>query len=219
MNVSTRGLDLVKKYEGFYSKPYLDPVGIPTIGYGVIKYPNGKRVTMSDRAVSEKEASGLLMDLLAQTYVPELRKHLKSKVNQNQFDALVSFIYNLGGSNLGRSTLLRKINVNPNDSTIRDEFMKWNKAGGRVFAGLTRRRQEESDLYFTPVVGGSGDDSLSKHTTSDLHLRTGAGTENTSITVLKKGTEVNVLNERAGWTEVFVCSTKTSGWVSSKYIK
>lgn len=148
MKTSKKGLDLIKKYEGFFSKPYRDPIGIPTIGYGVIKYPNGKRVTMNDAPMTEKQASDMLLDLLNKTYVPELTRLLKSNINQNQFDALASFIYNLGGANLSKSTLLRKVNANPNDPSIANEFLRWNKAGGKVLNGLTKRRQSESSLYF-----------------------------------------------------------------------
>lgn len=149
MKTSSKGLALIKKYEGFKNKPYLDPVGIPTIGYGVIKYPNGKRVTMNDAPMTEKQASDMLAQLLEQTYEKEVNRLVKSSLNQNQFDALVSFTYNLGGTNLGKSTLLKKVNANPCDPTIRAEFPRWNKAGGRVLAGLTRRRNEEAELYFS----------------------------------------------------------------------
>jgi lysozyme len=70
-------------------------------------------------------------------------------ITQNQFDALVSFCYNVGPSNLKSSTLLKKVNLNPNDPTIKNEFLKWNRGGGKVLDGLTRRRQAEADLYFT----------------------------------------------------------------------
>ena len=73
---------------------------------------------------------------------------ITSKVNQCQFDALVSFTYNVGIANLKKSTLLRKVNMNPNDETIRDEFMKWTKAGGKVYNGLVKRRKDEADYYF-----------------------------------------------------------------------
>lgn len=213
MEVSKKGLDLIKKYEGFYPKVYLDPVSIPTIGYGIIKYPNGKRVKMSDPSITEKQASDMLEELINKTYAPELNRLLKVKVNQNQFDALVSFIYNLGGSNLSKSTLLSKINKNPNDLSIKSEFLKWNKAGGKVLAGLTKRRKEEAELYFTPVS-----EVLVKRTIYDLNIREGAGTQYKSLGVLQKGTEVNILNEVDGWAEVFVCSNKIKGWVSNKYI-
>jgi lysozyme len=72
----------------------------------------------------------------------------RDDLTQSQFDALTSFCYNLGGGNLKSSTLLKKVNLNPNDPTIKAEFLKWNKAGGKVLAGLTRRREAEATLYF-----------------------------------------------------------------------
>lgn len=147
MNISAVGLNLIKKYEGFFSKPYLCPAKVPTIGYGVIRYPNGRRVTLQDKPITEKEASDLLAQLLV-NYENDVKRLVKKPLSQNQFDALVSFTYNLGAANLGKSTLLKKINVNPNDPSIRAEFPKWNKAAGKVLNGLTRRRNEEADLYF-----------------------------------------------------------------------
>ena len=147
MNIGARGLTLIKKYEGFYSKPYLDPIGIPTIGYGATYYPNKKKVTMKDKPLTEKEASELLKEMMV-TYENDVKRLVKRELNQNQFDALVSFTYNLGSANLGKSTLLKKVNANPCDKTIKDEFLKWNKAGGKVLNGLTRRRNAEAELYF-----------------------------------------------------------------------
>jgi lysozyme len=72
----------------------------------------------------------------------------RDEINQNQFDALISFSYNVGINALKSSTLLKKLNLNPNDPTIRYEFMRWNKAAGRVLRGLTKRREEEANLYF-----------------------------------------------------------------------
>lgn len=222
MKASNKALELIKKYEGFFSRPYLDPVKIPTIGYGVIKYPNGKRVTMKDPAITEKQASDMLLELLNQTYVPELNKLLKTSVNQNQFDALVSFIYNLGGASLGKSTLLKKINANPNDPSIAAEFVKWNKAGGKVLNGLTKRRKEEYELYFsTDGVVNSSDQIVSKYVdATGLNLREGAGTNYRIITELKRGDKVHVLETTSnGWSNVLVCDTNKQGWVSSKYLK
>jgi lysozyme len=79
----------------------------------------------------------------------EVRKALTKEVSENQFSALVCFAYNVGIGNLKKSTLLKKVNVNPNDETIAAEFAKWNKAGGKVLNGLVRRRKAEADLYFT----------------------------------------------------------------------
>lgn len=148
MKTSNKGLALIKKYEGFYSKPYLDPIGIPTIGYGATYYPNKIKVTIKDRPLSEKEASDLLAQML-NVYENQVALLVTKPINQNQFDALVSFTYNLGATNLGKSTLLKKINKNPNDPTIREEFVKWNRAGGKVLNGLTKRRKDEAVLYFS----------------------------------------------------------------------
>lgn len=149
MRTGQKGLALIKSFEGFYSKPYMDPVGIPTIGYGVIKYPNGRKVTMKDLSITEQQASEYLAQLLEQTYEKEVNRLIKVPLNQNQFDALVSFAYNLGGANLASSTLLKKINKNPCDQSIRNEFSKWRLAGGKVLSGLVRRRKSEADLYFS----------------------------------------------------------------------
>lgn len=148
MEISNKGLDLIKDFEGFYSKPYLDPIGIPTIGYGATYYPNKVKVTMKDKAISKEYATELLKVILV-SYENDVKRLVKSKLTQVQFDALVSFTYNLGGANLSKSTLLKKVNANPNDKSIANEFLKWNKAGGKVLNGLTKRRQDESNLYFS----------------------------------------------------------------------
>ena len=149
MNIGKKGLELIKKYEGFYPKPYKDPIGIPTIGYGFTYYlPDRRKVTMQDRPLTEHQASCMLQEIL-KGYEKDVLRLVKVKLTQNQFDALVSFTFNLGATNLSKSTLLRKLNINPNDPTIASEFLKWNKAGGKVFNGLTKRRKEESELYFS----------------------------------------------------------------------
>lgn len=146
--VSKAGLELIKKYEGFRAEPYKCPAGVPTIGYGATYYPDGKRVKMTDKPITEKQAA----DLLKQMVVPfekAVDSYCIDTINQNQFDALVSFAYNVGTNALKNSTLLKKLNVNANDPTIKDEFMKWVKAGGRTLKGLVTRRKEESELYFS----------------------------------------------------------------------
>jgi lysozyme len=148
--ISDKGVDLIKKFEGFSSKPYPDPAtnGIPyTIGYGATFYKNGKKVTMADKPITEKEAIELLKFMLAR-FEQYVDSYCVDTLTQNQFDALVSFCYNVGPANLKASTLLKKVNANPNDETIREEFRKWNKGGGKVLKGLTRRREAEANLYF-----------------------------------------------------------------------
>jgi lysozyme len=146
--IGTKGLDLIKSFEGLKLKPYLCPAKVPTVGYGSTFYENDKKVKLTDPSITEQRASELLLDSLKgfERYVDS---YCRDDINQNQFDALVSFCYNLGPANLKSSTLLKKANVNPNDPTIAQEFLRWNKAGGKALKGLTKRRQAESDLYFS----------------------------------------------------------------------
>ena len=141
------GIELIKKFEGFSSKPYKCPAGIPTIAYGATFYPNGKKVTMTDKEVTEEEGVELLKDMLTK-FEQYVDSYCIDKITQHQFDALVSFCYNLGPHNLKSSTLLKKVNINHNDETIRAEFMKWTKSNGKTLKGLITRRTAEADLYF-----------------------------------------------------------------------
>ena len=145
---SKKGIDLIKKHEGFKSKPYLCPANVPTIGFGATFYPDGRKVKLSDESISEVIAEVILKKHL-EKFEQYVDSYCTDKLNQNQFDALVSFCYNLGPANLKSSTLLKKVNANPNDPTIKDEFMKWVKAGGRTLRGLVTRRTEEASLYFS----------------------------------------------------------------------
>jgi lysozyme len=146
--ISKKGLDLIKKFEGLKLKPYLCSAGVPTIGYGNTLYENGKKVSLKDTIITEQRATELLSNSL-QNLEQHVDSFCRDDINQNQFDALVSFAFNLGPYNLKSSTLLKKVNKNPNDPTIRDEFMRWTKAGGKVLKGLVERRQCEADLYFS----------------------------------------------------------------------
>lgn len=149
MTPSQKCIELIKQFEGFFSKAYLCPASVPTIGFGTIKYQNGKKVQLGETITMEQAEDELMYELKKICMV------FKANVNQNQFDALVSFAYNLGTGALLNSTLFKKVRANPNDPTIRDEFMKWNKArvGGKLkeLKGLTRRRKAEADLYFSTI--------------------------------------------------------------------
>ena len=141
-------INLIKQFEGLYLKAYRDPVGIPTIGYGSIKWPDGKSVQMGE-VISIENA-----ELLLNTEVFGIAPIIPPlSYNQNQFDAVCSFVYNVGIGSFKRSTMLRKMRQNVNEWSIRDEFMKWNKGkvnGNLVeLKGLTRRRKAEADLYFS----------------------------------------------------------------------
>lgn len=154
MKTSKKIIEFITSFEGFSGKPYLDIAGIPTIGFGATYYENGVKVTMKDAPITRERA----MELKAfHLRIAEsgVNRFVKSNINQNQFDALVSFTYNLGVGALQDSTLLKKVNVNPDDKTIVNEFKKWinarNPKTGKLekSKGLTRRRKEEAELYFS----------------------------------------------------------------------
>jgi len=146
--ISTKGLDIIKKYEGFSSKPYLCPAKVPTIGYGSTYYEDGSKVKLTDSPITQERATELLEALLV-SFERAVDSYCIDTINQSQFDAICSFAYNCGVGNLKSSTLLKKVNVNPDNPTIKDEFLKWTKGGGKTLPGLIRRRTEEAQLYFS----------------------------------------------------------------------
>lgn len=148
MQASQKGLDLIKRFEGFRSKPYLCPAGVPTIGYGSTYYQNGVKVKLTDLAISEEAAEQLLKVNLVH-YERGVDSMTKDHINQTQFDALVSFAYNVGLVNYKNSTLLKRVNADPNDPDIEKQFMRWVRAGGKVIKGLIVRRNAEAALYFS----------------------------------------------------------------------
>lgn len=147
MKTSPTGVSLIKQFEGFRSKAYLCPAKVWTIGYGTTVYPDGAKVKEGD-VCTDKEATRYLTNDVKK-FEKSVNSLVKTYITQNQFDALVSFTYNLGSSNLKKSTLLKKINVNPLEPSIRNEFLKWVNAGGKKLEGLVRRRKAEADLYFS----------------------------------------------------------------------
>lgn len=146
MRTGQRGIDLIKQFEGFRAEMYLDPVGLPTIGYGTLINDPVESIYMTG-TITEKQALELLLGELYQIEV-QLNRMVTAKINQNQFDSLASFCYNLGTGSLKRSTLLKRINLDPSNTSIRGEFNKWIHAGGKPLTGLVKRRRAESDLYF-----------------------------------------------------------------------
>ena len=148
MKLNEAGKTLIKSFEGLKLTAYKCSANKDTIGYGNTFYEDGSKVKPGDKIT--KERAELLFELIADEFEAKVKQLNLPNLSDNQFSALVSFAYNAGLTNLVKSTLFRKVRANPNDSTIRDEFMKWNKAGGKVLNGLTRRRQAEADLYFKP---------------------------------------------------------------------
>jgi lysozyme len=146
--INKAGIELICQFEGFSSKPYLCSAKVPTIGYGTTRYPNGKKVTLQDTSITVEQAKDIMKHDLRQ-FELAVDAMAVDTINQNQFNALVSFAYNVGATALRTSTLLKKVNSNPNDPFIRNEFLKWVKAGGVTVTGLIRRREAESNLYFT----------------------------------------------------------------------
>lgn len=141
---SSVGLNLIKGLEGKRTVSYDDGVGVWTIGYGTIKYPNGVRVKKGDTCTEQQAEDYLRNDL--EKFETAINKLVKVPLTQNQFDALASFTYNLGETNLANSTLLRKLNKRDYQGAA-DQFLVWNKAGGKVMKGLVRRREAERALF------------------------------------------------------------------------
>ena len=139
MNTSQNGIDLIKHFEGCELKAYKCPAGVWTIGYGHIK-----GVQEGD-VITEQQANEMLVEELHE-YENYVNTLVNVPLNQNQYDALVSWVYNLGSSNLQASTLLKVLNAGDYDN-VPEQIMRWNKAGGKVLEGLTRRRQAETDLF------------------------------------------------------------------------
>lgn len=139
MKTSERGIDLIKEFEGLYLNAYLCPAKVWTIGYG------HTRTAMPGQSISEARARELLREDLAE-FERAVGNQVVAPLNQNQFDALVSFAFNLGAGNLARSTLLRRVNMRDYAGAA-GEFARWNKAGGKVLNGLTRRRAAEAALF------------------------------------------------------------------------
>lgn len=145
--ISQEGIELIAKWEGLKLKPYLCSASVPTIGYGSTYYEDGTRVKLTDAPITKERALELFKNTL-KTYELGVDSFTRDDITQSQFDALVSFAYNLGTQALKGSTLLKKVNKNPNDPTIATEFAKWVRAGGKVLKGLINRRADEAKLYF-----------------------------------------------------------------------
>jgi lysozyme len=148
MKLDKKGYDLIKEFEGLSLKPYKCQAKISTIGYGSTYYENGTRVQMSDAPITKQRAEQLLQHT-ADRFASKVANLIKKPVTQNQFNALVSFAFNVGSGALASSTLLKLVNINPNDAMIAKEFLRWNKVNKVPVQGLTNRRIKESALYFT----------------------------------------------------------------------
>ncbi|OEH06556.1 muraminidase [Enterobacter kobei] len=146
MQTSDKGIALIKEFEGCKLTAYQDSVGVWTIGYGWTKPVDGKPIR-AGMTIKQETAERLLKTGLV-SYENDVSRLVKVDLTQGQFDALVSFTYNLGARSLSTSTLLRKLNAGDYAGAA-DEFLRWNKAGGKVLNGLTRRREAERALFLS----------------------------------------------------------------------
>ncbi len=158
--ISKQCVDFVKRFEGFYPKPYYDIVGVKTLGYGM----TGKEIEGLS-SVTEPQASKMLENLLNNKYATPIKQDLDKKgvkLNQNQFDALVSMAYNVGYSGVLGSTLYKNICNGVRDKAIiTANFEMWSMAGGEQVYGLLRRRREEAAMFFGSSNTSSGGSSFS----------------------------------------------------------
>ena len=149
MTINKATINLVKKYEGLKLTAYICPAGKWSIGYGSTFYENGTRVRKGD-LITPSEAEELFHHTL-EMFGGQVAAQLRVQLNANQFGALVSLAFNIGITRFCLSTLLKKVNVNPDDESIAFEFSRWNKCNGRILDGLVKRRKAESDLYFKKI--------------------------------------------------------------------
>ena len=147
MKLSANGFKLLGELEGIVLRPYRDSVGIPTIGIGSTYYEDGTKVKMSDKAITKERAIQLAKNVV-KSFEARVNKSILLPATQNQFDAMVLLCYNIGESGFARSSVVRNFNAG-NLQKAADSFLLWNKAGGLVSKGLTKRRNIERDLFLT----------------------------------------------------------------------
>jgi len=145
MTAEQLAADICRRFEGFYARPYLCPAGVPTIGYGATFYEDGTRVTLADAPITRERAEQLLAFHLRRRFLPAALKLCPGANTAGRLAGLVDFAFNLGDGNLRASTLRRKVNSGEWDE-VPAQHMRWNRAGGQVLRGLTRRCQARADL-------------------------------------------------------------------------
>lgn len=140
---------LVKDFEGFRSCPYLDPVGVPTIGYGNTFYPDGRKVTMSDPCLTQDQAKKMMQAELNRT-AQKVKEMVAAPMTANQKTALTSLAFNIGIEGFRQSTLLRRLNSGDKQGAAK-EFDRWIHGDNKeVLPGLVDRREKEKQLFLKP---------------------------------------------------------------------
>lgn len=145
--MSQKGIDFLGNEEGLILHPYKDSVGVWTIGYGNTYYEDGTKVKSTDKPITKERAVQLFRTILKH-YEMAVYSVTRDDINQNQFDAMTSLCYNIGVGGFRSSTVVKRVNDNPLDKSIREAFEMWKNAGGKPI--LLGRRRREADLYFTP---------------------------------------------------------------------
>jgi lysozyme len=136
---------LCRRFEGFYSAPYLCPAGVATIGYGATHYLDGRRVQLTDPPISRETAERLLLRMIEREYMPAVLRLCPGVTNANRLAALIDFCFNLGQGQLAASTLRRRVNAG-DWGAVPTELRKWVNANGRPLRGLVLRREAEAAL-------------------------------------------------------------------------
>lgn len=215
--VSKKCIKLVKEFEGLYLKAYRDEVGVWTIGYGITNADKAitKVTVKAGLKITEKTADNWLEKALNKKYLRKVMKYnSKYKWNQNEIDALVSFAYNIG------SIDALTANGTRSRATIAAKMLKYNKAGGKVLNGLTRRRKAERELFLTAVKKKAAKKKTyaTVNTKKDpLTIRSAANAKSKELGKIPKGVKVEVVKKGASWTKV---KYKTiTGHVATKYLK
>lgn len=143
-SLSNNGMKLLEQFEGLRLEAYLDSASIATIGFGSIKYPNGKKVKLGDKITKDQAKEYKLHDL--KEFESTVNTSVKVPLTQNQYDALVSLSYNIGSGAFKNSTLLKKLNSSDYKGAA-DQFLVWNKVNSKKLQGLVNRREAERNLF------------------------------------------------------------------------
>lgn len=144
--INQAGINLIKEFEGFRSRAYLCPANVWTIGYGSTYYPNKTKVKQGD-TINQQQGEQLLRDTCLD-FEKAVDRAVKVKLTDNQFSALVSFAFNVGIGAFNKSTLLKVLNEGQYNQ-VGNQLKRWNRGGGKVLAGLTRRRNAEIKLFYS----------------------------------------------------------------------
>ena len=214
--VSKKCIKLVKEFEGLYLKSYKDEVGVWTIGYGITNADKAitKVTVKAGLKITEKTADNWLEKALNKKYLPKVMKYNnKYKWNQNEIDALVSFAYNIGNIDMLTANGTRS------RATIAAKMLQYNKAGGKVLNGLTRRRKAERKLFLTAKKKTKKKKTYATVNTKKdpLTIRSAANAKSKELGKIPKGIKVEVVKKGASWTKVKY--KKNTGYVATKYLK